>query len=89
MVYCPVIGSEDDPDDQSWQTFVESCCVVGIQKRSAECLLYIRSCPSVLEVTYKRSVILRIVMQVLWDNQGHLKSGTLGMCQLYNCVLRV
>ena len=25
MVQCPVIGCEDDPDDLSWQTFVESC----------------------------------------------------------------
>lgn len=64
-------------------------CVLGIQKRSAESLQFIRSCPSVLEVTYKRSVILQVVMQVLWDNQGHLKSGTLAVCQLHNCVLCV
>lgn len=40
-------------------------CVLGILKQSAESLLYICSCPSVLEVTYKRSVILHVVVWVL------------------------
>lgn len=92
MVQCPVIGCEDDSNDLSWQTRVESYLCA---RRTEGC----RVCLHILVVPalpcwrlHTKRCDSSPSVQVLWDIQGRLNSlpaGQLCAVCLKACAVRV
>lgn len=82
-----MIGCEDNPNDLSWQTFVENYLCARQTEEGSFCCISLSFMSFSVGGYIQRGVTLHIARQVLCDNQGHLNSGTLRMCQMCSCVL--